>query len=116
MADLKITQLPNATLPIATGVKFEAVQGGINVQVDADDMPGSGGGGTSQFRGASANASAFPTTGGSGGGAPVAGDMWNLTVDLSVGGNFYPSGTVIMALTNTPGQTLTNWAKIAVQL
>lgn len=40
----KITELPAATLPIATGVKFEAVQGGINVQVDADDMPGSGGG------------------------------------------------------------------------
>lgn len=40
----KITELPDATLPIATGVKFEAVQGGINVKVDADDMPGSGGG------------------------------------------------------------------------
>lgn len=45
MADnKKITELPDATLPIATGVKFEAVQGGINVKVDADDMPGSGGG------------------------------------------------------------------------
>lgn len=41
--DKKISQLPAATLPIATGVKFEAIQGGINVQVDADDMPGSGG-------------------------------------------------------------------------
>lgn len=44
--DKKISQLPAATLPITTGVKFEALQGGINVQVDADDMPGGGGGGT----------------------------------------------------------------------
>lgn len=44
MANKKITELPSATLPIATGVKFEAVQAGINVQVDAADMPGSGGG------------------------------------------------------------------------
>lgn len=36
----KISELPAATLPIATGVKFEALQGGINVQVDSDDMPG----------------------------------------------------------------------------
>lgn len=42
--DKKISGLPAATLPITAGVKFEALQGGINVQVDADDMPGSGGG------------------------------------------------------------------------
>jgi hypothetical protein len=44
MANKKITELPAANLPIVAGVKFEAVQGGVNVQVDADDMPGSGGG------------------------------------------------------------------------
>jgi len=44
MQNLKITELPPASLPITTGVKFEAVQAGINVQVDADNMPGSGGG------------------------------------------------------------------------
>lgn len=43
----KISELPVATLPIVTGVKFEALQGGINVQVDADDMPGSAAGVTS---------------------------------------------------------------------
>lgn len=43
--DKRISGLPDASLPIASGVKFEAVQGGINVKVDADDMPGSGGGG-----------------------------------------------------------------------
>lgn len=43
--DKRITELPDASLPIASGVKFEAVQGGVNVKVDADDMPGSGGGG-----------------------------------------------------------------------
>lgn len=41
--DKKITDLPDATLPIASGVKFEAVQGGVNVKVDADDMPGNSG-------------------------------------------------------------------------
>lgn len=42
--DKRITELPDASLPIASGVKFEAVQGGVNVKVDADDMPGGGGG------------------------------------------------------------------------
>lgn len=51
MADKKITGLPAATLPILTGVKFEAVQGGINVQVDADDMPGSGAAGVTSVTG-----------------------------------------------------------------
>jgi hypothetical protein len=46
MPDKKISELPDASLPIASGVKFEAVQGGVNVKVDADDMPGSGGTGT----------------------------------------------------------------------
>lgn len=47
----KISELPDATLPITTGVKFEAVQGGINVKVDADDMPGSGGGAVDSVNG-----------------------------------------------------------------
>lgn len=51
MSNKKISELPNATLPIASGVKFEAVQAGINVQVDADDMPGSGGGVTDGDKG-----------------------------------------------------------------
>lgn len=69
------------------------------------------------FRGAWSTSNAFPSTGGRfTGGIPLAGDMWTLTVDLSVGGNFYPAGTVLMALVNTPGQTLTNWAKLANQL
>lgn len=51
MANLKITELPAATLPIATGTKFEAVQGGLNVQVDADDMPGSGAAGVTSVTG-----------------------------------------------------------------
>lgn len=47
----KISELPDATLPIATGVKFEAVQGGVNVKVDADDMPGSGAAGVTSVTG-----------------------------------------------------------------
>lgn len=47
----KISELPDATLPIASGVKFEAVQGGVNVKVDADDMPGSGAAGVTSVTG-----------------------------------------------------------------
>lgn len=43
----KISELPAATLPVVTGAKFEALQGGINVQVDAADMPGAAAGVTS---------------------------------------------------------------------
>lgn len=43
----KISELPAATLPVVAGAKFEALQGGINVQVDAADMPGSAAGVTS---------------------------------------------------------------------
>lgn len=39
MANRKISQLPAATLPIGAGVKMEAVQGGLNVQLDATDLP-----------------------------------------------------------------------------
>jgi hypothetical protein len=51
MPDKKISELPDATLPIASGVKFEAVQGGVNVKVDADDMPGSGAAGVQSVTG-----------------------------------------------------------------
>jgi len=39
MANKKISELPVGTTA-TTGTKFEALQGGINVQVDADDLPG----------------------------------------------------------------------------
>lgn len=51
MANKRITELPAATTPIAAGVKFEAVQGGVNVQVDASDLPGSGGGAVDSVNG-----------------------------------------------------------------
>lgn len=108
MADLKISDLTQAT-DLAGTEFFEAIQGGINKKVAPDLL--------TPFRGTWATGNAFPSTGGRfTGGIPMAGDMWTLTVDLSVGGNFYPAGTVLMALTNTPGQTLTNWAKLASQL
>lgn len=47
----KISELPDAALPITSGVKFEAVQGGVNVKVDADDMPGSGAAGVTSVTG-----------------------------------------------------------------
>lgn len=69
------------------------------------------------FRGQWAGTTAFPETGGRHtGGVPRAGDHWFLTAELEVGGNNYGPGTVIMALVNTPGQTLTNWAKLSGQL
>jgi hypothetical protein len=41
MANKKISELPVGTTA-TSGTKFEALQGGINVQVDADDLPGTG--------------------------------------------------------------------------
>lgn len=38
MPDAKITQLPNATLPLAGTEKAEIVQGGVNKQVDVSEL------------------------------------------------------------------------------
>lgn len=41
MPNKKITELPNATLPIlGSGARVELVQGGINVQTDPDNIGG----------------------------------------------------------------------------
>lgn len=108
MADQKISDLTQAT--DLSGSEFaEIIQGGMNKKIAPALL--------NPFRGTWATNNAFPSTGGRfTSGVPMAGDIWTLTVDLSVGGNFYPAGTLLIALTNTPGQTLTNWAKIAVQL
>ena len=70
------------------------------------------------WRGAWAGTTAFPATGGTlnEDGDVAAGNEWYLSNQLVVGGNVYPAGTVIKALVDTPGQTLTNWAKLASQL
>jgi hypothetical protein len=69
------------------------------------------------FRGTWGGTNAFPTTGGRGpSGSPGEGDQWLLTAELTVGGTVYSPGTIIMALINTPGQTLSNWAKFGMQL
>lgn len=68
-------------------------------------------------RGDWAGTTAFPTTGGTyTGGVPARGNKWRLTNDLSVGGNFYPAGSVIEAAVDNPGATtVTDWIKYAVQ-
>jgi hypothetical protein len=44
MPDLKITELPAATLPLAGTEKAEIVQGGVNKQVNVSEFGGGGGG------------------------------------------------------------------------
>jgi hypothetical protein len=69
------------------------------------------------WRGDWAGTNALPATGGSGtSGAVAAGNEWRLTNELTIGGNVYAPGTIIKAMTNVPGQTLANWAFLAVQL
>ena len=71
----------------------------------------------SNWRGDWAGTTTLPTTGGTfTGGVPGAGNEWRLTNQLVIGGNVYPAGTIIKAMANTPGQTLTNWAFISTQL
>lgn len=69
------------------------------------------------YRGDYAGTTTMPTTGGTfTGGVPAAGNEWRLTAQLVIGGNVYPAGTIIKAAINTPGQTLTNWIFLAIQL
>lgn len=69
------------------------------------------------WRGDYAGTTTMPTTGGNFTlGVPAGGDRWRLTNTLTIGGNVYPPGTIIEAMINEPGQTLTNWAFYAMQL
>jgi hypothetical protein len=61
-----------------------------------------------------ASVDTFPTTGGSGtDGAIQKGNMFNITVAGSPAGELLPVGTLLLALTDAPGQTATNWRIIA---
>lgn len=57
-----------------------------------------------------ASTNLFPTTGGylSGGGI-MRGDVFDITVDGTLGGTFVGAGSTIRALVDNPGQTLANW-------
>ena len=63
----------------------------------------------------STNSNQYPTTGGSGtAGAILKGDLWSINglgsgIENAIGGKTVTDGDVIRALTNTPGQTDTNW-------
>ena len=57
-----------------------------------------------------ASANLFPTTGGTGTlGAVAKGNVWYITVAGILGGQSVNVNDTITALTNVPGQTLTNW-------
>ncbi|MDD5271075.1 MAG: hypothetical protein PHU14_00020 [Methylovulum sp.] len=60
-----------------------------------------------------ASGNLWPSSGGSGtGGTILKGDVWYLSVGGTLGGVYYESHTSIRALTDTPGQTVTNWATL----
>lgn len=57
-----------------------------------------------------ASSDLFPSSGGSGSlGAIEAGDMWNVTVAGTLGGESANVTSILVALTPTPGQTAANW-------
>jgi len=57
-----------------------------------------------------ASSNLFPNTGGTGSnGAILAGNTWYISVSGTLSGVFVGIGASIRALTNEPGQTLTNW-------
>lgn len=59
-----------------------------------------------------ASTNLFPTTGGSGAaGAILKGDIWLISIPATSGALVgYPVGSSVRALSDAPGQTLTNWA------
>lgn len=54
------------------------------------------------------NSPSFPTVG-SGGGNPLQGDSWKMTGTQTIGGNVCVANSVLVALCDNPGTTLTNW-------
>jgi hypothetical protein len=58
-----------------------------------------------------ASSNLFPATGGSGtAGAIKKGDIWTVSVAGTLGGSPVTAGDTVRALSDTPGQTSTNWA------
>lgn len=58
-----------------------------------------------------ASSNLFPSSGGSGvAGAILKGDLWTVNVAGTLGGVSVTSGDVVRALTDSPGQTASNWA------
>jgi len=58
-----------------------------------------------------ASSNLFPSSGGSGvAGAILKGDLWTVNVAGTLGGVSVTNGDVVRALTDSPGQTASNWA------
>jgi len=58
-----------------------------------------------------ASVNSFPSSGGSGAsGAILKGDLWTVSVAGTLGGVAVTAGDVVRALTDSPGQTASNWA------
>lgn len=76
-----------------------------------------GGGVSGQWRGAAdISGDLYPTNGSGTAGAVVAGDMWYVSVtgdlDLGTGAEPVPVKSILVALTDAPGQTAANWRVI----
>ena len=64
-----------------------------------------------------ASGNVFPSSGGSGtAGAILKGDLWYISVGGTLGGTSVVIGSSIRALTDTPGQTSSNWSILNVGL
>jgi len=112
MANLKLSELTQRTSVDGTEyteVIISPFTPGTNRKVLLSNL--------NNFRGDWAGTTSLPTIGGTYiSGAPAAGNEWRLSNELNIDGNTYAAGTIIKAMINTPGQTLSNWAFISVQL
>jgi len=118
MANKKISELSAASALGGTEL-IETVQGGVNVQTTTQGIADLGTGVDHWIGTWDPTGNVLPDTGDGGngtGGAPLAGDEWVLIADLTLGGNFYATGTMIKAKSTSPGQTVSNWIFISTQL
>jgi hypothetical protein len=95
---------------VTNAVDWIVIGSGLVYSPSTKTLSVSGGGGTEHWRGAyDASTNLFPASGGSGGGDPQAGDMWNVTIAGTLGGESANITAILVALVNSPGQTAGNW-------
>jgi hypothetical protein len=95
---------------VTNAVDWIVIGSGLLYSPSTKTLSASGGGGTEHWRGGyNASTNLFPAAGGSTGGDPQAGDMWNVTVAGTLGGESANVTAILVALVNSPGQTAANW-------
>jgi len=95
-----------ALLGVASQVDFEGIIAALSAGRLTVSLPA----GTVDYLGDyDASSNNFPSTGSGSAGIVKAGNMWNISVGGSPGGEGLSAGATIMAKIDNPGQTLANW-------